>query len=96
MGDKDVGADDGVPSDDGAAAQDGSTGVNGHMVFNGGMTLFSLQRLATAGGECAQGDALVDLYMVTDGGGFADNDTGAVVNEEIFADGGITPSFASR
>ena len=51
------------------------------------MTLLSLQGLTAAGGEGAQGNALVDLHMVTDGGGFADDNAGAVVNEEVLSDG---------
>ena len=88
MGDEDVGANDAVPTDDGAAAQDGSACIDGHMVFNGGMALFALQALASPGGEGTQRDTLVDLYMIADGGGLADDDTGAMVDEEVFADGG--------
>src|SRR5205085_7011175 len=41
-----------------------------------------------AGGECAEGDALVDLDALADGAGFADDDAGAVIDEEVVADGG--------
>ena len=88
VGDEHIGADDAVPADDRTAAQNGCTGIDGHIVFNGGMTLFALQALAAPGGQCAQGHALVDLYMVADDGGLTHNDAGAVVNEEILADGG--------
>ena len=38
------------------------------------------------GAQCAQGDALIDLHVLTDVGGLADDDAGAVVDEEVAAD----------
>ena len=44
--------------------------------------------LAATGRQCAQGHALIDLHPVTDNGGLADDDAGAVVNEKVLSDGG--------
>ena len=87
MGDEHVGANDAVPADDRAAAQNRGTGVDGHIVFDGGVTLLALEALTATGGKGTQSNALVNLYMVANGGGFADDDTGAVVDEEVLADG---------
>ena len=86
-GDKGVGANDRITTDDGFTAQNGSTGVDGHIVLNGGMTLRSAKTLSAAGGQTAKGHALIDLYVLTDDGGFTDDDTGTMVNKEVAADG---------
>ena len=52
------------------------------------MPLFAPQALPAPGGERAQRHALIDLHMVADDGGLAHHDAGAVVNEEVAADGG--------
>ena len=88
MGDEHVGADDAVPADDGAAAQDRRAGVDGHVVLDGGVPLFAPEALPAPGAQRAQGHALIDLHMVADDGGFAHHDAGAVVNEEVFSNGG--------
>ena len=88
LGDEGVGAYDAVVADGGAAAQNGCVGINSHIVLNGGMPFGAPQALATPGGKAAQGDTLVDLHMAADDGGLADDDAGAVVDEEMVADGG--------
>ena len=88
MGDEHVGTHHALPSDDGAAAQNGRAGIDGDMILDGGMTFLAPETLTATGGKGAQGHALVDLHPVTDDGGFADDDAGAVVDEEILADGG--------
>ncbi len=52
------------------------------------MAFTALEGLAAAGGEGTQRDALIELDALSDDGGFADDDAGAVVDEEIIADGG--------
>ena len=88
MGDEHVGTDDRVPADDCTAAQNGRAGVDGHMVFDGGMTLLATETLTAAGGERAQGNALVDLHVIANSGGLTDDDAGTMVNEEILAHSG--------
>ena len=88
MGDKHIGADGTFPSDDGTAAKDGSAGINGHMVLDGGMALLAPEALSAPGGQGTQSDTLIDLHMVADDGGLTHNDAGAMVDEEVFADGG--------
>src|SRR5690606_27213571 len=85
----DVAADDRAPADDRVAAEDAGAGVDRHLVFQRGVTL----RLAERGprarqAERAQRDTLVELHVVADDAGRADDDPGAVVHEEAFADGG--------
>ena len=50
------------------------------------MALHAGQRLARARGQSAQRNALIDLHVVADIGGLADNDAGGVVDEEVLAD----------
>ena len=87
LGDKGVGAYDAVVADGGAAAQNGGVGVNGHIVLNGGVPSCAPQTLAATGRKAAQGDTLVDLHMAAYNGGLADDDAGAVVDEEMIANG---------
>lgn len=44
------------------------------------------QRLAGTRGQSAQRNALVDLHVVADRGGLADDDAGCMVDEEVLAD----------
>ena len=76
VGDEYVGADDTVPADDGPATKNGSTGINGHMVLNGRMPLPAPQALTAPGGKGTQCDTLVNLHMLANDGGFADDDSG--------------------
>ncbi len=87
MGDEHVGADDAIPPDHRFAAQDGGAGVDGHVVLDGGVALFAPQALAAPGGQGTQGHALVELDVVADDRGLAHHNAGAVVDEEILADG---------
>ena len=75
-------------TDDGFTAEDGGTRVNGDIVLDGRMALHAVESLTAPGGEGTDGDALVDLHVLTDDGGGAHHDAGAVVHHEIFADGG--------
>ena len=50
------------------------------------MALHAHQLLAPAGGQRTQGDPLIQLHMIADHGGLADDHTGAVVDEEVFTD----------
>ena len=52
------------------------------------MTLISPHGVASAGGQSADSNTLIDLYMFSDDGRFTDNNAGSVVHEEILADGG--------
>ena len=51
------------------------------------MTLLTLQLLTAAGGKSTEGNTLINLDILADGGRLADNDAGSVIDEEIFADG---------
>lgn len=73
-------------ADDRLAAEHAGVGVDGDVVLNSGMALHASQTLTTAGGKRAQRDALVQLHMVTDGSGLADDDASAVIDEEVLAD----------
>ena len=86
MGDEHVAADDGIVADHGVPAQYGRAGIDGHVVLDGGVAALAVQLLAAPGGQRAQGDALVELHIVADDGGLADDDAGAVVDEEVSAD----------
>ena len=85
-GDEDVAADGAPFADDGFAAENGGSGVDGDVVPDGGMSLLAAEELAECGGQSAEGDALVDFDVVADFGGFADDDAGAVIDEEASAE----------
>src|SRR5207248_11354766 len=85
-GDEDVAADEGAAADDRVAAEDCRPGVDGHVVFDRGVAFLAAEALAEGGGEGAEGHALVDLHVVSDFGGFADDHAGAVVDEEVVAE----------
>ena len=96
MGDEHIGADHAVPADHGVAAQDRGAGVDGHIVLDGGMPPLAPEALAAPGGQSAQGHALVDLDPGADHAGLADDDAGAVVDEEMVADGGAGVDIDAR
>ena len=52
------------------------------------MAFLAPEVLTAPGSEGAQGYALIDLHMVADDGGLTHHDAGAVVDEEVAADGG--------
>ena len=64
------------------------------------MSFYTLQLLAFSRRKTAERYALIDLYIVTNDRGLANNDSGSMVNKEIFADGSarmdINPSQAMR
>ena len=76
-------------ADDGVAAENGRIGVDDDFVFEGGMAFHAADDVA--GGiareaERAEGDALIELDVLADVARFADDDAGAVVDEEARAD----------
>src|SRR5690606_9019094 len=73
----------------GVAAEYGGVGVDGDVGVDVGVAFSALDRVAAAvhlEGFRAEGDALVGFYVMADAGGFADDDAGAVVDEEVGAD----------
>ena len=82
----DVGTDDGTGSDGGFAAEDRCIGIDGHVVFDGGMAFGQIDGVRIGNAEGAERDTLVDFDVISDDGRFADDDAGAVVDEEGFAD----------
>src|SRR6187402_1257757 len=62
-------------------AEDGGAGVNDHVVFHDGVAGVALDHIALLIGwemPRAERDRLIDPYALTDDGGFADHDAGAV------------------
>ena len=68
--DEGIAANDRIVTDDSLAAQNRSAGIDGHVVLNGRMTLLAAQVLPTPGRQRADGNTLVDLDPVADGGLF--------------------------
>jgi hypothetical protein len=107
IGDPGVGTHHGAFADHGVATQDRGIGVDDHVVLDGRVAL-GHDGLATVLGhrflaldrKRAQGDALVDAHGIADVRGLADDDAGAVVDEERRSDGGagvdIDPGAAMR
>ena len=85
-----VASDDSVVPD-GDASEDGAVAVNDDIVLKNGVAIDAFDGLAllverkTLGTE---GDALIELHMATQDTGGANDDTGAVVDGEVAADGG--------
>ena len=48
------------------------------------MAALAPQALSAPGGQCAQGDTLVELHMIADHGGLTNDDARAMVDEEVF------------
>ena len=86
-GDEDVGTDGYVVADDGIPAQDRSARIDDDVVLDGRMTLLVAESVRMVERLRAEGDALVDADIVADLRGLADDDAGAVVDEEAMADG---------
>ena len=90
FGEPDIAADDRVVPD-GDVAQDGGAGVDGDVVLKVGMAFGAFDDVAAlvlGEAEGAEGDALVNLDLVAEHGGLADDHAGAMVDEEAVADGG--------
>jgi len=85
---EDIAADRGVCADDGFAANDSGVGVDRDVVFESGVAAGAAEVLATGEGTGDESDALIHFDMGTDHGGFAHHGTGAVIDEEVGADGG--------
>jgi len=76
-------------TDDGVAAEDGCIRVDHDAFFDRGMPFLGADQIAVfvlGKTECSQGDTLIDLDVGGDVGGFTDDDTGAVIDEEGVAD----------
>ena len=74
----------------GAPAQNSGVRVNDDAVFDRRMPLVAANQLAIGvrwKAECAQGNSLIQLYVLANFARFADHDAGAVINEEVFTDG---------
>ena len=83
-----VAANDGAATD-GDAAQHSRARINNDIVFHDRMTRFALQQCT--GLVCrkplgAQRDGLVQAHALADDGSLADDNTGAVVDEEVTGD----------
>jgi hypothetical protein len=86
----DVAADDGALAD-GDAAEHGGAGVDDHVVLQDRVPRQALGEVAVGVHRealGAQGDVLVQPHALADDGRLADDDAGAVVDEEAGADGG--------
>src|SRR6266540_63557 len=83
-----VAANDRAAPDDGVAAEDRGIGVNDDLVFDRGMALLRFGGACLALGQRAptEGDALIDAHALSDDRRFADDDSGAVIDEEPLAD----------
>ena len=94
-----VATDDHVIGYEGIAAQDGRIGVDDDVVADVGMALATLDReavfihLEAAGTD---GNPLIELDVMAQYGGLADDDAGAVVDAEVFTDGSSGVEVLSR
>src|SRR5207245_1069393 len=100
---KNVAADGRSCADHGLAAENGRARINYHVVFHGRMTFaafldFAVLVLLKA--ARAEGDAVIELHPRTDLGSFANNNSGAVIDEKMRTDFGarvnVDPSPAVR
>ena len=96
LGDKCVCTNDTVMADQRIATQNGGIGIDGHPVFNGRMSLVSPQTLPATGRKASQGDALIDLHIISDYGSLANDNTGTMVDKEMIADGGAGMDVNTR
>ncbi len=79
---KHIAADNRAFADNRIPAKDRRPGVDCDIVLNRRMAFQSAEHLAEMRRQRTQRDALVNLHISADFGGFADNDAGAVVNKE--------------
>ena len=89
MGEPYVCADGTAVADLGGAAENGGVGVDDAVITDIGVALsalYGITVLIKLKALCAEGNALIYLYVVADGGGLTDYDTCAVVDEEILTD----------
>ena len=82
-----VAADNSVFAHDCIAAENGGSGVNGNVVLNRRVAFFAGKSLTASCRECAQRNALINLHVLADDRGFANDDAGAVIDKEVLADG---------
>ena len=85
--DKGIAPDYGIAPDDGFPSENRSAGIYRHIVLDGRMALDALELLPAAGGERADGHALIKLDPFPDNGRFPDNDARRVIDEKIASDG---------
>lgn len=86
----DIAADDRAVSDPDAPEDIGAC-VDGHIIAENGMTRDALDQstvVILAERQSAKGHALIETAVIADNTGFADHHAGAVVYEEVLADGG--------
>lgn len=85
FGQPDIATDHGVRTDDRVAAKNSGTSIDRDVIFQSGMTFALAVKVAGViplKRQGAQGDTLVDFYLVADMAGLADNYTGAMVNKK--------------
>src|SRR5262249_21675532 len=83
----------------GLSAQDGRTGIYDYVVFYRGMALraaYKLARFVLREGERSERHALIEFNVIADHGGFAYNDSRAVIDEEAAAYCGIRVNVDAR
>ena len=73
-------------ADDGIATHDGSTRIDGDVVFDRGVTLLALERLARSQRASDEANTLIELHMLADLTGLANDHASAVIDEEVRAD----------
>ena len=69
----------------GVAAEDGGVRGDHDTFFDGGVPFLRADQIAVfvlGKTECSQGDALIDLDIGGNVGGFTDDDTGTVIDKE--------------
>lgn len=91
MHEEDIGTDGGVFADESFAAEDGRIWVNSDAAANIGVTFSAFNdfpRIVALEAAGTEGDAVVEFDMVANAAGFADDDAGAVVDEEVGAETG--------
>ena len=91
LGNPDVGSHHASLSD-GDASENGGVGIDDDIVFEDRVARNALDRVAVLVEWEAlgtEGDTLVELHVVADDAGGSDDHTRAMVDGEVFADGGL-------
>ncbi len=99
MKDPGVSSDDAVVADLRVAAKDCCVGVDDDVVADVGVALSAFDGVAVfveGEGSCSDRYALIELDVASDGGCFADDDTGSVVDAETFLDAGAGVDVDAR
>ena len=74
-------------ANNGFTAKNGCIRVNCYIVLNGRVTFTALQALSCSSGKSAQGNTLINFYVLTNDSGFTDYYACSMVDKEIFAEG---------